>query len=255
MKTDRDTLFQQLTDAGYAVEKMPDMPEALLVVGADRLLRGKLFQDGHFMVQDPASMLAAQLVAPGPGEHILDLCAAPGGKTTHMAALAGNQARIVALERYAGRACLIHDNRLRLGARGIEILCGDGLASPFHDGLFDKVLIDAPCSGLGVLRRHPEIKWRITPDAPARLAATQLALLRKAVQLCKNGGLIVYSVCTLTQEETFNVASELTAQEQCVPEDGLERFDSWKIAQGQYQTNPLDAAWDGFFLTRFRKQS
>ena len=231
------------------------MPEALIVSGADRLLRGKLFQDGHFMVQDPASMLAAHLLAPAPGERILDLCAAPGGKTTHMAALADNQARIVALERYAGRARLIDDNRTRLDVSGIEILCGDGLAPPFPDGLFDKVLIDAPCSGLGVLRRHPEIKWRITPDAPTRLSVTQKALLRRAVQLCKNGGLIVYSVCTLTQEETFDVVSELLAAEGCVAEDGLERFDSWKTAQGQYQTNPLDAAWDGFFLTRFRKQS
>ncbi len=255
LRTDIETLSQRLLTAGFATKPVRDCDDALLVSNEGDLLKSKLFRDGYFMFQDPASMLAARLTTPQPGEHILDMCAAPGGKTTHIAALTGGKARLIALERHCWRIARIHENCARMGIPNVTTVCGDGLAPPFADAMFDRVLLDAPCSGLGTLRRHPEIKWRTTPETPGQMAAAQVALLRKAVQLCKNGGLIVYSVCTLTRQETLDVISEATSDGHCVLEDAPEQFNTWKTAQGQYQTNPLAAAWDGFFLTRFRKRS
>lgn len=255
LKTDMETLEQQLHAAGNTVARIHPAIEGLMVSDGVHPLQSKRFQEGAFLVQDPASMLAARLTAPMPGERVLDLCAAPGGKATHLAALAEDRASVIALERYPQRIRRIRDNCDRLGVASVYPVCGDGLAPPFAEGRFDRVLVDAPCSGLGTLRRHPEIKWRTTPDTPARLAETQRALLRTAARLCKNGGLVVYSVCTLTREETLDVVTELLSGASCVPEDGLEQYNTWKTAPGQYQTSPLDAAWDGFFLMRFRKRS
>ena len=255
LKTDKETLSRQLSNAGFIVTPISDCLDALTISGEGNLLRSKFFQDGHFMLQDPASMLAAQMMTPLPGEHILDMCAAPGGKATHLAALTGGEAPVIAMERYFTRMGRIQDNCDRMTVPNVLPLCGDGLVPPFKDGVFDRVLLDAPCSGLGTLRRHPEIRWRTKPETVAELAVVQRALLRKALQLCKNGGVVVYSVCTLTRQETLEVISEVASDGTCVPEDAPEQFSSWKTAQGQYQTNPLNAAWDGFFLTRFRKRS
>ncbi|MCK5862358.1 MAG: 16S rRNA (cytosine(967)-C(5))-methyltransferase RsmB [Candidatus Hydrogenedentes bacterium] len=255
LKMNRDNLIRLLGKSGFAAAPVPNCMDGLIVSGKSNLLKSKLFQEGLFMLQDPASMFAAQLLSPSPGENILDMCAAPGGKATHISALTGGEASVVAMDRYYSRMGRLEENCERMTVPNIIPLCGDGLLPPFKEGFFDRVLLDAPCSGLGTLRRHPEIRWRTTPELVAKLAVTQRALLRKAVQLCKNGGLVVYSVCTLTRQETSEVVSEIIADGHCVPEDAPEQFDSWKITQGQYQTSPLDAAWDGFFLTRFRKRS
>ncbi len=254
-RTDKETLLEQLRAAGFAAAPVDDCRDGLLVSDEGGLLKSKLFQSGHFMLQNPASMLAAEMTTPRPGDNVLDMCAAPGGKASHLAVLTGDTGRVTALELYRGRLERVRENCTRLDIANVQPVCGDGLAPPFKAGSFDVVLLDAPCSGLGTLRRHPEIKWRTTPELPAQLARTQQALLRKATQLCKNGGLIVYSVCTLTREETLEIVSEAISEGTCVPEDGPEHYNRWKTAQGQYQTDPRVAAWDGFFLTRFRKRS
>ncbi len=255
LRTDTVTLAANLARAGIAVSRPCEVLEALRVDGGGNPLKTAWFKQGHFMVQDLASMLAAHLACPEPGALILDGCAAPGGKATHLAALSDDKARIVAQERYRGRIAKIRENCGRLGVSGVYPVCADALDPPFPGNMFDVVMVDAPCSGLGTLRRHPEIKWRALDTSPGQLAGVQGAMLREAVKVCKNGGLIIYSVCTLTPEETVDVVSEIAGEGQCAPEDGPESFNTWKTAQGQYQTNPADAAWDGFFLTRFRKQS
>ncbi len=252
--TDAATLAMNLGKAGVAVSVPCDVLEALRVEGGGNPLKTKWFKRGHFMVQDLASMLAAHLATPKSSDRILDLCAAPGGKATHLAALSNGGACIIAGERYAGRIARIRENCSRLAVSGVYPVCADAIAPPFAEGCFDIVLVDAPCTGLGTLRRHPEIKWRPTSDLTAQLAAAQRVMLRKAVEVCKNGGLVIYSVCTLTREETVDVTADLAREGVCVPEDGPELFNTWKTAQGQYQTTPADAAWDGFFLTRFRKR-
>ena len=160
--------------------------------------------DGY--VQDPASQWVAAAVGARAGERILDLCAAPGGKAT---ALAATGAFVVAADVRRARAGLVAENveRLGLGAHEVSVAVADGLHPPFSEGSFDRVLVDAPCSGLGSLRRRPDARWRIDADAPERLASLQNDLLRQAATLVCPGGTLTYSVCTLTIVETTGVAA------------------------------------------------
>ena len=162
--------------------------------------------DGY--VQDQASQWVAAHVAAAPGDVAGDLCAAPGGKATAMAA-AG--AFVVAADILPGRAALVAGNAARLGAAGVSPLVADSRQPPLRRGALDRVLVDAPCSGLGVLRRRPDARWRIAEHDVERLAALQRQLLDAAVTLLRPGGTLVYSVCTLTRAETVAVADAVTA--------------------------------------------
>ena len=159
--------------------------------------------DGY--VQDLASQAVVEAVAARDGETVLDLCAAPGGKATGMAA---GGARVVAADRSEGRSRLVARNAERLG-RTMPVVVADGTAAPFRAGRFDHVLVDAPCSGLGVLRRRPDARWRIDAGAPQRLADLQSALLAEAAPLVAPGGTLVYSVCTLTVAEGDGVVDRI----------------------------------------------
>jgi len=252
MRTTRDALQKDLESSGILTRAETPLPMELTVISGDGLTRSKRFQQGHFTFQDPASMLPALLMEPAVGEWILDVCAAPGGKATHMAHEAQNEAHIVAMDLSPWRMQRVLENAERLDTK---LLCvaGDGNRAPFNRQ-FDRVLVDAPCSGLGTLRRNPDLKWHMTPEAIARLAEQQLALLRSATKLCKKGGLLVYSVCTITQQETRDVVHALLQDGELTLENGPEILNPWRVEQGQYTTQP-GGAWDGFFLTRFRKRS
>jgi len=161
------------------------------------------FLRGDFTVQDEASQLVVGLLDAAAGERILDVCAAPGGKTTAIAERVGHDGRVLALDRHARRLGLVSRSARRLGLDNIDCSerdatrpLGDLAAAPF-----DRVLVDAPCSGLGTLRRHPDARWRIQPGDPDKLAAIQAALLRSAAAVVKPGGTLVYSTCTVLPEE------------------------------------------------------
>lgn len=254
LKMTPEALLKELTEKKYLVAHQTPVPEEITVLSGPAPAHSKLFQRGLFMVQDPASMLPAHLVDPQPGERILDLCAAPGGKTTHMAQLAGGKASIVCTDIHANRLGLVLDNVERLEVPGILPVCGDG-ALPAFRVQFDRVLVDAPCSGLGTLRRHPDLKWRVSRSSLKDLARTQEDLLRSGIRVCKNGGLIVYSVCTFTPDETSDVVNAIIHAGDVEPEDGPEWLDPWKIGRGQYRIIPTKEGLDGFFLTRLRKRS
>ena len=229
------------------------MPEEVTLLEGPPPARSKLFGQGLFLIQDPASMLPSHLLEPKGGEWILDMCAAPGGKTTHIAQLSEGEARVVGADVNPWRCASIAENVERLGVPGVSPICADGLRPPF-DGCFDRVLVDAPCSGLGTLRRHPDLKWRAQPGQVDALAEIQRGLLRSAVGLCKNHGVIVYSVCTFTEEETMGVVDEILASEPVELEDGPAWMNQWKTRQGTYRTLPHEDQLDGFFLTRLRKR-
>lgn len=161
--------------------------------------------DGY--VQDPASQAVVDVLGAGRGDLVLDLCAAPGGKATGLAATG---ATVIAGDVTPARAGLIATNARRLGS-DVTVVVADGARAPFGDGTFDHVLVDAPCSGLGVLRRRADARWRIEVDAPVRLAALQTRLLDEAFRVVKPGGGVVYSVCTLTRAENDDVADTVTA--------------------------------------------
>lgn len=164
--------------------------------------------DGY--VQDPASQWVAEAVGARAGELVLDLCAAPGGKSTAMAA---RGATVVAADSRWSRAGLVVGNRERVGLtpQTVPVVTADGSAPPFASGTFDRVLVDAPCSGIGSLRRRADARWRIDAEAPERLSALQSTLLESASGLVRPGGTLVYSVCTLTKVETIVVAERFAA--------------------------------------------
>jgi 16S rRNA (cytosine967-C5)-methyltransferase len=155
---------------------------------------------GAFTPQSRASQLVAPALDPQPGERVLDLCAAPGGKTTHLAALMGDEGEVVAVERHPGRARALRATAKRMRAGTVRVVVGD--ANAFEDPAgFDRVLLDPPCSGLGTLRSHPDLRWRVTPRAIELLAVEQDALLAAARRALRTGGALVYSVCTISPAE------------------------------------------------------
>ena len=154
--------------------------------------------DGY--VQDVASQWVADLVEAGPGDRIADLCAAPGGKATRLAA---DGAAVVAADLRPARARLMAANAARLDARGLAVVVADATVPPFPPASFDRVVVDAPCSGLGALRRRPDARWRLRPDDIDALAALQARILPAAHALVRPGGTLVYSVCTLTAAESI----------------------------------------------------
>ena len=167
------------------------------------------FQQGLFYVQDPGTLLAVTKLDPQPGESVLDLCAAPGGKTMLIAQLMQNRGRIVARDNQPHRLKLIAENCARLGVSCVETALAAVPASPAAPPrLFDRVLVDAPCSNTGVMRRRVDLRWRLRPPELDRLRAGQLELLRQATLELKPGGTLVYSTCSLEPEENQEVARE-----------------------------------------------
>lgn len=174
------------------------------------LQRLSSFQQGLFYVQDPSTLLAARELDPQPGETVLDLCAAPGGKLTFMAQLMRNEGRLVAHDLNAERLRWVQENCARLGVASVETVLPLTLNQRFSM-LCDRVLVDAPCSNTGVMRRRVDLRWRIRHEEIERLRAMQLGLLRQAASLLKPGGILVYSTCSLEPEENTEVVSEFLA--------------------------------------------
>ena len=172
------------------------------------LSRLSSLQQGWFYVQDPSTLLAVRELDPQPGERVLDLCAGPGGKLTYIAQLMGNAGRLVAHETTRERLRLVEQNCARLGVTCVETALPTTLTSPPSAALFDRILIDAPCSNTGVMRRRVDLRWRLRPSEIRRLCKTQGELLRRAAPLLKPGGILVYSTCSLEPEENGEVVDE-----------------------------------------------
>lgn len=198
--------------------------------------------DGY--IQDQASEWVADLVGAQSGETVLDICAAPGGKAT---AMASTGAFVIAADLQAHRAALVADNVKRLGYR-LPVVIADGTAPPFTGATFDRVLIDAPCSGLGALRRRPDARWRITSTDIDDLVAIQQRLLDAACTLVKPGGVLVYSVCTVTAAESIDhpIPTGFDAITDVLP-------DPWSRFAHGFRILPQDADTDGMVIIRYRR--
>jgi 16S rRNA (cytosine967-C5)-methyltransferase len=174
--------------------------DTIVVDGPFDALAHAGYAAGAFTPQSRASQLVAPALGPRPGERVLDLCAAPGGKTTHIAALMGGEGEVVAVERHAGRARALQVSAERMRATSVRVVVADAKEFEDPDG-FDRVLLDPPCSGLGTLRSHPDLRWRVTPRTIVLLAAEQDALLASARRALRRSGTLVYSVCTISPAE------------------------------------------------------
>ncbi len=170
------------------------------------------FAEGWFYVQDPSTLLAVRELDPQPGESVLDLCAAPGGKTTCIAQLMRNEGRIVACDVSEKRLKLLRENCARLGVTCVNPILPSTL-KPQPSIQFDRALVDAPCSNTGVMRRRADLRWRIRPEEIERLRAAQLDLLRQVAPLAKPGGILVYSTCSLEPEENIEVVKQFLSEQ------------------------------------------
>ena len=198
-------LADELREAGAEVEAGRLVPDALLVRGVGDPGRLPAVRDGRATPQDQGSQAVVAILAPEPGERIADVAAAPGGKATAIAERVGSDGSVVALDVDAGRVRMIDGARHRIGLPHLFPLVGDGRTPPLVDATFDRVLLDAPCTGIGVLRRRADARWRLQPDTIEELATLQRDLLAAAAPLVRPGGVLLYSVCTLTNAETLGV--------------------------------------------------
>jgi 16S rRNA (cytosine967-C5)-methyltransferase len=246
------TVDEVLRKLPVPAEPAARLPEALVLHGPFDVQGSELWRDGAIMAQSRGSMLVAHVLAPGPGERVLDLCAAPGGKTTHMAALMEGRGEIVAVERHPGRAEALQETCHRMRAEIVRVTVQD--ASELHlRGSFDRVLLDPPCSGLGTLQSRPDRRWRASLEAIAELSSLQEALLRRAAAASLPGATLVYSVCTISQREGAAVIDRfLDEQRQWEADDLGAIYPEW--ASGRYlQLLPDRDGTDGFFIARLRR--
>jgi 16S rRNA (cytosine967-C5)-methyltransferase len=214
----------------------------------------EMFRQGFFSVQDESGGLAVQLLDPKPGERIIDLCSAPGGKTTFIGELMKNTGEIVSIDRYETRLNLVKKAVQRLGISITQFVVAD--ATTVQVPQADKILVDAPCSGLGVLAKKPDAKWRREPDDIRDLVKLQRAILENAATLVKPAGLIVYSTCTTEPEENSGVIRDfLAGHPEFVLEPAGELVPKEVLSpEGYIETFPHRQAMDGSFAVRLRKQ-
>ncbi len=210
LKTDASRLKESLMKSGISVSET-EMPDALVLLKGIDLLKNSDFKNGHFHIEDMASQKAISVLSPKMGERILDICAAPGGKTFTMAEIMQNEGEIIACDLYEHRVSLIAEGAKRLGIDIIKPCTCDATQYNEKLRLFDAVLCDVPCSGLGVIRRKPDIKYNSVADF-TELEETQRKILRNAVKYLKKGGRILYSTCTLRKNENENMVSDFLAE-------------------------------------------
>ncbi|MGD8397017.1 MAG: 16S rRNA (cytosine(967)-C(5))-methyltransferase RsmB [Candidatus Eiseniibacteriota bacterium] len=200
LRASRDAILKRLRAAGIEAAPGRLCDSCLRLPAGAGLFASGVFTDGWVTVQDEGEALVGLLVNPRPGERILDLCAAPGGKLSHLVELARGQALVVGVELVPARARRTRQGMRRLGHDGVALVCADG-RSFGRETRFDRVLVDAPCSGLGVLRRRSDARWRKSPELLAEMVELQADLLARAARLVRAGGAIVYSVCSFEPEE------------------------------------------------------
>jgi 16S rRNA (cytosine967-C5)-methyltransferase len=232
LRASSEQLLAELRAAGLAVEPLPGLPLGLALQGRRgdlRLLPG--FAAGQWCVQDRAAQRIASLLAPESGQRVLDACAAPGGKSTHLAELMGDQGELWAVDRSSARLERLRRNAERLGLGCIRTLAVDALVlaseKPAWIGYFDRILLDAPCSGLGTLARHADARWRINPEAIDSLVKLQRSLLEALLPLLKPGGRLVFATCTVHPAENCDQVAALLADY-----PALALLESWQVWPG-----------------------
>lgn len=265
LKTTRDELLAAMTEAGITVQPSPLTVQGIVAEKAGNLVHTDWFNNGSLSIQDESSMLVAAVANPAPGMQVLDCCAAPGGKSTHLAELVGNKGKVLANDVHFHKEELVRQQAERLGLTCVETMVADALDLPdrLHAGSFDVVLLDAPCSGLGVIRRKPEIKWNKSPEDIASLAALQHRLLDRVQSLVKPGGTLVYSTCTIAPEENERTIERFLRDNPSFKLDAnwpeevlapLKASDNLpEPFNGTMQLLPHMFGSDGFFIARLRR--
>ncbi|WP_258359452.1 16S rRNA (cytosine(967)-C(5))-methyltransferase RsmB [Moorella sulfitireducens (nom. illeg.)] len=261
LKTTRDSLAARLGDEGVSTRPAAYAPEGLIIEGLGAVEASPSFREGLFYVQDEGSQLVSHALKPAPGSFVIDASAAPGGKTTHLAQLMAGRGTILACDVHPSRLELIKENCRRLGVTCVQTVLADARElGERYPGRADYLLIDAPCSGLGVLRRRPDARWRKELAGIKEMARLQLEILLGARRALKPGGILVYSTCSLAPEENQEVVRQFLDRAR---EFSLASLQPWLPAvppdletaarQGWLQFLPQRHGTDGFFMARLKR--
>jgi 16S rRNA (cytosine967-C5)-methyltransferase len=245
-----------MQSAGVNVHRVPQLPQALRVAGGTGTIQ-KLpgFSEGWWTIQDSSAQLVSHLLDPQAGDVVIDACAAPGGKTTHIAELMGDEGKIWACDKAASRLKKLKENAQRLQLKSIQICTGDSRNFSQFTNSADRVLLDAPCSGLGTLHRRPDIRWRVTPATVDELSVLQGELLEQAASWVKPGGVLVYATCTLHQQENEGVILPFLDRHshwQIEPPPADSPLSAFSTPQGWLKVWPHRHQMDGFFMVRLK---
>jgi 16S rRNA (cytosine967-C5)-methyltransferase len=239
-----NTLLAPVTDVaaglGVACHRAPGLPEGLVLDAPFDAYASTQWERGQLMPQSRGSMAVARALAPVAGERVLDLCAAPGAKTTHLAALTGDEGELVAVERHPGRAEALRRTLDRMRIRSATVELADAATLRVQQA-FDRVLVDPPCSGLGTLQSRPDLRWRTSPERMAELAPQQARVLAAGAAATRPGGTLVYSVCTISRAESDDVVAAF-----------LDVHPRWE-AEAVTRLAPDTDGTDGFFIARLRR--
>jgi 16S rRNA (cytosine967-C5)-methyltransferase len=216
--------------------------------------RFDLLQTGKIYIQDQASLLAAELLDPQPGETVLDLCAAPGGKTCYLAQKMQNQGELLAVDKTESKLQLLRENIDRLGIEIVQTVRAD--ATDFKRQKVDRILVDAPCSGTGVLNHNADARWQKMPQDLERLSELQLKILENAIILLKSEGILVYSTCSIVPEENQSVVERLLKRHLELKLETAAQLVPLELVtpEGYLQTLPFEHNLDGVFAARFAKR-
>ncbi len=245
LKTSKKELKNTLEQEGIMVHPLEKFPEALVLEKRANVFKTDAFRKGLFEVQDASSQRVAPLLSPKPGQRIIDACAGAGGKTLHLASLMQNKGQIIALDIYENKLKQLKKRARRNGVHNIDIrlIHSSKVIKKLH-GSADGVLIDAPCTGLGVLRRNPDAKWKLQPEFLSKIIQTQQTILRDYSKLVKPGGQLVYATCSiLTEENSAQIKAFLASEE------GKE----FKIVSEE-TILPSVSGFDGFYLALLQRK-
>jgi 16S rRNA (cytosine967-C5)-methyltransferase len=260
-KLGRDEALEQLRTSGLEAEPTPHSPSGIRLVGKPAINRHPLFQQGAIEVQDEGSQVLAYLLAPRRGEMVADYCAGAGGKTLALAMLMRGTGRIYAMDVSARRLAELAPRAARAGVTNVHplVLAGDGDARAKRlAGKLDRVLVDAPCSGFGTLRRNPDLKWRHGAQAIAELSAKQAAILEAAARLLKPGGRLVYATCSILPDENEAIADAFSAAHaEFAPLSCAELLAAQRVSldsAARLRLWPHRHGCDGFFAAAFERR-
>jgi 16S rRNA (cytosine967-C5)-methyltransferase len=261
-RINKEDLLLKLEEEGIQAE-YGDLSEDAVKIERGNFANSNAFKDGLLTIQDESSMLVARALGPESGEHILDSCAAPGGKTTHIAELLNGTGKVISVDLHEHKVKLIKEQVDRLHLTNVETMATDSrkLQEVFEKESFDRILIDAPCSGLGVIRRKPDIKYQKQEKDIIHLATIQSTILASVAPLLKKGGTLVYSTCTMDKEENDEVVEKFLNHHDEYERDLTvvnrlpEKIRGHAVTKdGQVQILPHHFGTDGFFISCLRKR-
>ena len=257
LNSDYDEVYEKLEEMEYEISEGVICPEAINIKGGKSIENNPLFKEGKITVQDESAMLVAPLLDLKEGMTVVDLCSAPGGKTTHIAEILGNTGKVLAFDLHESKLGLIKENCERLGITNVTTFAQD--ATKLNAELVastDRVLLDVPCSGLGIIRKKPEIKWNKKRNDLREIIPVQREIMNNAWQYLKQGGVMIYSTCTLNKEENEeNIEWFLNNHEDCeVKRIFVGKQDNLVYSREGLLTVMPNENMDGFFIAKLEKR-